>query len=261
MKKTSIAFGFAIALTLAGCGGGSDTAKTDSSAAANPASAGGGAVPDEANGATITGKVALEGVAPKMPIIDMSDKPDCQKQHAGAPVRSQEVVVNPNGTLKNAFIWVKSGLPAQTWKIPASSVELDQKGCMYEPHVIGVMTGQNVEIKNSDPTNHNIHPAATVNADFNQSQSPGTPPILKSFGRQEVLIPVKCNVHPWMRAYIGVVSHPFFAVTGDDGTFTIKGLPPGTYTIEMVHEKYGKQEQQVTVGAKDSKTVDFSVKS
>ncbi len=133
---------------------------------------------------------------------------------------------------------------------------------MYSPHVIGVMAGQNIEIKNSDPTNHNIHPHAAVNADFNQSQPPGAPPIMiRSSRAQEVMIPVKCNMHPWMRAYIGVVSHPFFAVTGDDGTFTIKGLPPGTYTIEMVHEKYGKQEQQVTVGAKDSKTVDFSVKS
>ncbi len=261
MKKIWIGAGIALAMTLAGCGGSSnETAKSDSTGATAPA-AGGDAVPDEANGATVTGKVAFDGTAPKMPTLDMSDKPDCVKAHAGAPVKSQEVVVNGNGTLKNTFVWVKSGLPAdKTWKVPASNVQLDQKGCMYEPHVLGVMTGQNIEIKNSDPTNHNIHPAATVNADFNQSQSPGTPPIMKSYARQEVLIPVKCNVHPWMRAYIGVVSHPFYAVTGDDGTFTIKGLPPGTYTIEMVHEKYGKQEQQVTVAPKDSKTVDFTVK-
>jgi hypothetical protein len=245
---------------MAGCGGSNETAKTETPAATAPAG-GGDAVPDEANGATVTGKVAFDGTQPKMATIDMSDKPDCVKYHSGQPVKSQEVVVNGNGTLKTTFVWVKSGLPDKQWKIPAGNVELNQKGCMYEPHVIGVMTGQNIEIKNDDPqTNHNIHPAATVNADYNQSQSPGAPPILKSYARQEVLIPVKCNVHPWMRAYIGVVSHPFYAVTGDDGTFTIKGLPPGTYTIEIVHEKYGKMEQQVTVAAKDSKTVDFTVK-
>jgi len=261
MKKIWIGAGVACVLMLSGCGGSSnETAKTETPAA-SPAGGGGDAVPDEANGGTITGKVAFEGAAPKMPTLDMSDKPDCVKAHNGQPVKSQEVVVNGNGTLKNVFVWVKSGLPDKQWKVPASNVELNQTGCMYEPHVLGVMTGQNIEIKNSDPTNHNIHPAATANADFNQSQSPGAPPIMKTYARQEVLIPVKCNVHPWMRSYIGVVSSPFYAVTGDDGTFTIKGLPPGTYTVEIVHEKYGKQEQQVTVGAKDSKTADFTVKS
>lgn len=258
MKKIWIAVGLAGALALGGCGGSSnETAKTETPAATAPA--GGDAEPDMTNGATVTGKVAFTGTAPKTPIIDMSDKPDCVKAHAGAPVHSQEVVVNGNGTLKNAFVWVKSGLPDKNWKVPTTPVELDQKGCMYEPHVLGVMAGQPISIKNSDPTNHNIHPMAQANGDFNQSQAPGEAPIIKTYARQEVMIPVKCNVHPWMRSYIGVVSSPFFAVTGDDGTFTIKGLPPGTYTIEMVHEKYGKQEQQVTVGAKDSKTVDFSV--
>jgi plastocyanin len=259
MKKIWIGVGLVCALSLAGCGGSSnETAKTDT--AASGGAGGGDAVPDEANGATITGKVAFDGTAPKMPTLDMSDKPDCVKAHP-TPVKSQEVVLNGNNTLKNVFVWVKSGLPAdKNWKIPAAAVSLDQKGCMYEPHVLGVMTGQNIEIKNSDPTNHNIHPMAQANQEFNQSQAPGEASIMKTYPRQEVMIPVKCNVHPWMRSYIGVVSSPFFAVTGDDGTFTIKGLPPGTYTIEMVHEKYGKQEQQVTVGPKDSKTADFSVK-
>ena len=131
---------------------------------------------------------------------------------------------------------------------------------MYKPHVIGVMAGQNIEIKNADPTNHNIHPLPQTNQEWNESQPPGSAAKMQTFARQEVMIPVKCNIHPWMRAYIGVVSSPFFAVTGDDGTFTIKGLPPGTYTIETWHEKYGTQDQQVTVGAKESKTVDFSFK-
>jgi plastocyanin len=155
---------------------------------------------------------------------------------------------------------VKSGLPDKQWAVPASAVPIDQHGCMYEPHVIGIVAGQNIEVKNSDPINHNIHPQPSVNTEWNESQSPGEPPKMKTFARQEIMMPVKCNVHPWMRSYINVVSHPFFAVTGDDGTFTIKGLPPGTYTIEMRHEKYPAQEQQVTVGAKESKTVDFSIK-
>lgn len=247
-------------LTLINCGGEkpAETAKTDATAPA--AGAGGTATPDEVNGGTVTGKVAFTGDKPKMATLDMSAQPKCEAAHKGEAVKSQEVVVNSNGTLKNAFVWVKSGLPDKQWAIPANAISLDQHGCMYEPHVIGIVAGQNIEVKNSDPTNHNIHPMPTVNADWNESQSPGEPPKMKTFARQEVMIPVKCNVHPWMRSYIGVVSHPFFAVTGDDGTFTIKGLPPGTYTIQVWHEKYPAQEQQVTVGAKESKTVDFSIK-
>jgi plastocyanin len=162
--------------------------------------------------------------------------------------------------VKYAFVWVKSGLPDKNWAVPTTAVLLDQNGCMYKPHMIGVMTGQNIDIKTSDPTNHNIHPQPAVNQEWNESQSPGSEDKTKSFARQEIMIPVKCNVHPWMRSYINVVAHPFFAVTGDDGTFTLKGLPPGTYTIEVRHEKYPAQEQTVTVGAKESKTVDFTIK-
>ena len=261
---TKIWMGAVLAGTLALAGCGSDkpaetAAKTES--AAPPAAGGGTTTPDEANGGTVTGKVAFTGEKPKMATLDMSANPACERSHKGEPVKSEEVVVNGNGTLKNTFVWVKSGLPEATkWAVPAGTTSLDQNGCMYKPRVIGLMTGQQFEIKNSDPTNHNIHPMPTVNRDWNESQSPGQEPIKKRFGYQEVMIPVKCNVHPWMRAYIGVVSHPFFAVTGDDGTFTIKGLPPGTYVIQSWHEKYGPMEQTVTVGAKESKTVDFSYK-
>jgi hypothetical protein len=249
-----------LALTLIGCGSSSDkTAKSDSAPAAG-AAAGGSATPDLTNGATITGKVNFTGAKPTPKNIDMSDKPECSKQHA-TPAKTEEAVVNDNGTLKNAFVWVKSGLPDQQWQVPPSPVMLDQHACLYAPHVIGVMAGQQIDIKNSDPTNHNIHPMPQANQEWNESQPPGSPDKMQTFSRQEVMIAVKCNVHPWMRSYIGVVSHPFFAVTGDDGTFTIKGLPAGTYTVETWHEKYGTQDQQVTVAPKDSKTVDFSFKS
>jgi plastocyanin len=258
MKKILIGVGLAWALTLAGCGGGDKpAAKTD--AAATSAAGGAAAMPDMENGATITGKVTFDGTKPTPKTLDMSAVPKCMEAHK-TPAKSEEVVINDNGTVKNVFVWVKAGLPAdKTWQVPTTAVMLSQDGCMYTPHVIAVMAGQNVDIKNADPTGHNIHPMPANNPDFNQSQPPGSPDIDHTFAREEVLVPVKCNIHPWMRAYIGVVNHPFFAVTGDDGSYSIKGLPPGTYTIEIVHEKYGKQEQQVTVGAKDSKTQDFKI--
>jgi plastocyanin len=204
--------------------------------------------------------VAFDGTAPTMKTLDMSATPACTKAHPGG-AKSEEVVINDNKTVKYAFVWIKSGLPDKQWQVPTTAVHLDQNGCMYSPHVIGVMAGQNIEVKNSDPTNHNIHPQPTSNNDWNESQAPGSEPKMKSFPRQEVMVPVKCNIHPWMRAYIGVVGHPFYAVTGDDGTYTLKGLPPGTYTVEVWHEKYGTQDQTVTVGAKESKTQDFTLKS
>ena len=261
MKKIWIGFGLACVLSLAGCGGGNppETAKKAEPAAA-PAG-GAAAMPDEANGATITGKVTFDGTKPTAKTIDMSANPVCTKAHAASPAKTEDAVVNDNGTLKYVFVWIKSGLPDQTWQVPTTAITLDQNGCMYKPHVIGVMTGQGIEIKNDDATNHNIHPLPKINQEWNESQPPKGDPKTKSFAREEVLIPVKCNVHPWMRAYIGVVSHPFFAVTGEDGTFTIKGLPPGTYTLEAVHEKYGTKDVQITVAPKESKTADFTMGS
>jgi plastocyanin len=261
MKQYFLAAGLASVLALAGCGGSSEAPKTADATPAAGAPAAGSAMPDEANGGTVTGKVAFDGEAPKEKTLDMSATPFCEKAHQGKPVKSEEVVVNSNHTLKNAFVFVKAGLPAdKTWAVPTSAVTIDQTGCMYSPHVVGVMAGQNLDIKTSDQTNHNIHPMPKDNPEWNETQAPGTPDKEKSFARPEIMIPVKCNIHPWMRAWIGVVNNPFYAVTGDDGTYTIKGLPPGTYTIEVWHEKYGTQDQQVTVGAKESKTQDFTIK-
>src|ERR1035441_4934880 len=180
MKKIWIAAVLAATLTLAGCGGDkpAETAKTEATA---PAAAGGAlAVPDEANGGTITGKVAFTGEKPKMATLDMSANPVCERAHKGSAQKSEEVIVNENGTLKYAFVWVKSGLPAdKQWAVPTTVVSLDQSGCMYKPHVIGLMTGQSFEIKNDDPTNHNIHPQPQGNADWNESQSPGQAPMIK----------------------------------------------------------------------------------
>jgi plastocyanin len=174
------------------------------------------------------------------------------------PVQSEEVVVNSNNTLANTFVWLKEGVPAGRWTPPSDAVLLDQQGCLFKPHVIGVVMGQPVEFRNSDETNHNIHPMPQKNQEFNESEPPKGEGKKKTFDKEEVMIPIKCNIHPWMRAYVGVVRHPFFATTRDDGSFTLKGLPPGKYTVEAWHEKYGTKDIEVTVAAKDNKTVDFT---
>jgi len=257
MNKILLSFGIATAVLFTGCGGSKppETAKEESAApAAAPTAA------DDANAATLTGKVSFSGEKPAMRNIDMSANPICARAHAGAPPKSEDVVVHGDGTLKNVFVWVKSGVPDRQWPVPSTPVELAQKGCVYGPHVIGVMARQNIKIVNGDMTNHNIHPLPKINQEWNESQPPKGDDKLKSFAREEVMIAVKCNVHPWMRSYIGVVNHPFFAVTGDDGTFSIKGLPPGKYTLEAWHEKYGPKDVDVTVAPKESKSVDFDFK-
>jgi len=258
MRNIWIGCGVISVLLISGCGG-KDASENKVPESAAPASAAPAAKIDEASAATITGKVAFTGQAPTARNLDMSATPACARAHS-TPQKSEEVLVNGNGTLRNVFVWVKSGLPDTQWPASSDTKELDQDGCMYKPHVLGVMIGQNIQIKNSDPTNHNIHPLPKINQEWNESQPPKGESKTKSFAREEVMIAVKCNVHPWMRSYIGVVGHPFFAVTGDDGTFTIKGLPPGNYTLEAWHEKYGPQDIQVTVAPKDSKTVDFTFK-
>ena len=168
--------------------------------------------------------------------------------------------MNDNGTLPNVFVYIKEGADKYAFTPPADPVTLDQNGCMYKPHVFGILTGQDLHVTSSDPTTHNIHPMPKDNREWNESQPPGAAPLEKKFTRTEVMIPVKCNQHPWMRAYIGVMKTPLFAVTGSDGSFTIKGVPPGDYTIEAWTATFGTQDQKVTVAPKETKTVDFTFK-
>jgi len=209
---------------------------------------------DPSTVASISGTVKLDGTAPKPAKIDMSQDPACKGTNTA------ETIVADGGNLANVFVYVKDGLGNRTFDVPKGSVTLDQKGCQYHPHVLGVMTGQNIEIKNDDQTTHNIHPTPADNREWNESQPPAAAPLEKNFSREEIMLPVKCNQHPWMRMYINVVKSPFYAVTGSDGKFEIKGLPPGDYTIAFVQEKLGEQDQKVTLAAKDSKTVDQTFK-
>ena len=244
----------AVLALAAACGGGGETGKKAEAPAAAVTKV------DPATAATVTGKANFSGTAPKPVRLVMDAEPDCRGLHS-APVTSEEVVVNSNGTLANVFVYVKGGLEGKTFEPASGNALLDQKGCIYAPHVIGVRAGQTISIKNSDPTTHNVHPMPTTNREFNQSQPPKGADLERAFPRPEIMVPVKCNVHPWMRSYIGVVDHPFFAVTGADGSFSIKGLPPGDYVIEAWHEKYGTQEQKVTLAASASQAVEFAFKA
>jgi plastocyanin len=258
-------FWLPVALALAamvGCTGNKEETTEQPGGAASGTSAEAPPTPiDQSTVGEVTGKVTFQGEKPKMKPIMMDQDPVCVKAHEGQPAHVEDGEVNANGTLPNAFIYVKAGAEKYTFATPTNQAVLDQKGCMYGPHVLGVMVGQDVHIVSSDPTTHNIHPMPKDNREWNESQAPGAAPIDKTFAREEIMIPVKCNQHNWMRAYIGVMKNPFFAVTGSDGTFTIKGLPPGDYTLGAWTATYGEQEQKVTVGPKETKTVDFAFKS
>jgi plastocyanin len=209
---------------------------------------------DPATAATVNGTVKFDGTAPKPAKIDMSQDPACKGTN------TSETIVADSGKLANVFVYVKDGLGNRTFAPPAEKVTIDQKDCQYHPHVLGAMVGQTVEVVNDDPTTHNIHPTPKDNREWNESQGPKAPPIDKSFAREEILLPVKCNQHPWMKMFVNVTKSPYFAVTDKDGKYEIKNLPPGDYTLAFVHEKLGTQEQKVTVAAKDTKTVDTSFK-
>lgn len=209
-------------------------------------------------GATVRGTVKFDGVAPKGKAISMAADPSCAQQHP-TPVSTQEIMADGKGELQNAIVFVSEGLSG-TFDPPSQPVVIDQKGCMYQPHVLAVRAGQEFEVVNHDPVIHNIHPMPANNREWNKAELPGSK-VDESFSREEIAIPVKCNVHPWMRSYVAVFKHPYFVVTGKDGTFDLSNLPPGTYTISAWHEKLGTQTAKITIGANETKNVDFVFKS
>jgi plastocyanin len=207
--------------------------------------------------APVSGSVVFRGVAPKAKTIAMDSEPVCVAKHTG-PVTAETVVVNPNGTLKNVFIYVKAGLEGKSFPALQEPVTLTQDGCVYLPHVFGIMANQELRVVNGDATTHNVHALAETNEAFNVGQRAGAPPITRTFPKPEITVPIVCNQHPWMKAVAHVVSNPYYAVTGNDGTFELKGLPPGKYTIEAIHEKYGASIRQVTVEAGKNATLTFT---
>jgi plastocyanin len=214
---------------------------------------------------TISGVIAFNGTPPAPKKIDTTADPECGRKN---PNLSTDDTIVKDGKLANVFVYVKEGnveggkkIGDYTWATPSSEVQLDQNGCHYAPHVLGVQVNQKLKITNSDNTTHNIHPTPKLNTEWNQSQTAGAPPIEKAFTRSEVLIPVKCNQHPWMKAYIGVMKNPLFSVSGTDGAYEIKGVPPGTYTVVAWREGGAagtEKTMQVTVPANGSAKADFA---
>jgi plastocyanin len=246
MSSKKLAFQAALTFILAMCFAGNYGVK-----AAGPAAT-------TAGGATVRGVVRFEGAVPKAKLISMAADPSCAKQHSAA-VFSQDIMTDAEGDLQNVIVFVSEGLGDRTFDAPTQPAVIEQKGCLYEPHVLAVRANQPLQVVNDDTTSHNIHPTPANNREWNKAEPPGTS-LQDSFAREEVAIPVKCNVHPWMHGYIAVFKHPYFAVTGKDGSFDLSSLPPGTYTIKAWHEKFGTSTQIVSIGANQTKEISFVFK-
>jgi plastocyanin len=214
--------------------------------------------PDGPEGGTISGTAKMAGSQDAGARINMATDPACLKIHP-SPVTNEEVVTGPNGALKNVIVYISDGLGDRSFDPPKEPAVFEQKGCTYSPRILGVRAKQTFELINSDPTSHNIHPAPQNNREWNIFQPPGSSPIEETFAREEI-IPVKCNVHPWMKGYIAVFKHPYFAITDKDGTFDLKNVPPGDYVIQAWHEKYGVLAQKVTLGPNQTKSLEFVFK-
>lgn len=263
---------FALTLVLAvACGQGKEVVESDegeddhAAPASDTATAGGtaapaAAAPVNADAAAISGLVKFEGAAPKMGPLQMGADSFCAAHHKAAPAIDEEVIVGPAGELANVIVYVKE-TPGGSYPAPTTPAVLDQQGCQYRPHVSAVQVGQPVQIKNSDATLHNVHAMPEVNRQFNEGQPVQGMVSTKKFDQVETKpFRIKCDVHGWMKSYMAVLPHPFHGVSQMNGSFSIANLPPGSYTLVAWHEKYGQQEQPVTVGPKEQKQVTFTFK-
>ena len=242
-----------LTVAVSACGGGSQSQPEGGASAPAPAPP-----PAPIGNSTISGTVKLEGTPPEARVIRMGSDPLCMPEGQSL---SEVVVVGPGNGLQNVFVYVKDGLGDRKFPAPSTPVELDQKGCKYVPHVFGAQVGQPVKIVNSDPTLHNIHALPKDNTEFNFGQPLKGMETTRMFDKPEVMVRFKCDVHGWMAAWGGIVAHPFFAVTKPDGSFEIKGLPAGTFTVETWHEQFGLQTQTVTVDGTSPGTAAFSYKA
>jgi plastocyanin len=209
--------------------------------------------------AIIKGVVKFSGTVPPAKPVSMAADPSCAQQHR-SPVLQRDVETDAKGDLQNVIVYIADGLNGQTFDVPKEPVVISQKGCEYEPHVLAVRANQPLEVVNGDPTTHNIHPIPANNREWNKAETPGGK-VEEAFTREEIAIPVKCNIHPWMRGYIAVFNHPYFAVTKADGTFDMPTLPPGTYKVTAWHEKLGTASQTISIGPNETKELTFAFKS
>ena len=247
---------FAVSV-LAGCGGSKETPTvTSAPAGETPAASAGTKTVDSATAGTVKGKILFEGEAPAPKQISVKGNPECSVLHAGGMIASEELVVN-NGALQNVFVYVKEGLEEYSFTAPQEAVTIENRTCVYVPHVTGVMVGQPVNFLNQDSTLHNIHSYPKQSKAFNL----GLPLVgmkqTKKFDAPEIMVPLKCDVHPWMLGYIGVLTHPYFSVSDANGQFELKGLPPGEYTLEAWHERLGAQSQKIKIEPQETKEIEF----
>jgi len=252
LKARGVAF-LTVLLVAAGCG--------SDDGGGSAAGSGGGDSPVESpvDPATVghaSGMVTFSGPAPAMASVDLSGESVCAAKHA-TPLTDESVVVGDGGGLANVFVYVKEGLESLEFPTPGGSVVLDQDGCQYSPHVIGLQVGQNLTLRNSDGILHNIKASPTENRPFNLSQ-PVVMDTNRSFATAEIMVPIRCDVHGWMNAYIGVLDHPYHSVSNSSGAFNLSTLPPGDYVIEAWHERYGTQTQNVTVTTGETAEVTFT---
>ncbi len=212
---------------------------------------------DPSTAGSIKGSVLFSGPAPKPRKLDLSANPTCERQHL-KPVFAEDALIGKSGGIENTLVLIESGLPDVRWTAPNVSVTMDQAGCVYAPHMIAMMVGQPLQVSNSDSVNHNVHSESSANAPFNVLEPPKSNTVTHRFDHQELMIPFTCGVHGWMRAYVSVVAHPFFAVTDKDGAFSLKGIPPGDYKVEAIHERFGHQTKAVQLTASASQALDFA---
>jgi plastocyanin len=252
MRKLSLLVCSLVLLSLAACGGNSSTDIPPIPGGTSP-SAGGDAAP--ATTASIMGKISFEGDVPKPVKIQTSADPNCKKE-----LLSEDTLVKDGG-LQNVIVYVSGGdLAGKTYAPPTAPVEINQQDCHYIPHALIVQVGQELAIKNSDMTLHNIHAFAEVNTGFNNAQAVQGMVTKHTFDKKEILLPVKCDVHRWMGAFIAVVDNPFATVSGEGGTYELK-LPAGKFEITAIHEKYGKQTAMVEVKDNDKTPINFKFKA
>jgi plastocyanin len=240
----------AAVLAGAACGGDSNAPAATSASDA--------AALDPATTGTVTGRVALTGTPPAAQTIRVDGDKTCATLVPGAARTTESYVVGDGGTLANVFVYVKTGLEGRSFPVPSEPVVIDQQRCWYTPRVVGVRVGQPFQVLNSDPLLHNVRAEAAINQPFNQGQPVQGVRYSHTFSTDEVMVALRCDVHAWMNAWVGVMNHPYFAVTGADGAFSLPNLPAGTYTVEAWHEAAGTTSGTVTVTAQGAATLDLS---
>ena len=207
--------------------------------------------------ASLQGEILFEGAVPSQTVLQMDGNPECRSLHPPGPILGGDVLIR-EGKVQNAFVYIKEGLEGKIFETPSTPAVLDNHTCVYEPHVTGAMVNQPVEIRNSDPTLHNVHALPEKQAEWNVGLPFQGMKLVKKFPAPEVMVRLKCDVHPWMAGYIGVLPHPYFSVTGPDGRFELKNLPAGSYTVAVWHERFGVKSETIPLAEGETKELNFT---